>query len=64
MVTSLSILQVPGLLPLPYLLQWGETLWGTLNPAVGMKPTRIGIRQLIVSTLFTLLFIIAWNAGN
>lgn len=65
MVTLLSILQaLPGLLPIPYLLQWGETLWGTLKPAVGMKPTRIGIRQLMVSTLFTLLFIIAWNVGS
>lgn len=47
-------------LSLPYLLQWGETLWGTLNPALGVRPTRIGIRQLIVSTLFTILFIITW----
>jgi YwiC-like protein len=65
MVTLLSVLQaLPGLLPIPYLLQWGETLWGTFKPAVGMKPTRIGIRQLMVSTLFTLLFIIAWNLGS
>jgi len=28
---------------------------------VGQKPTRIGIRQLIVSTLFTLVFIITWQ---
>ena len=45
----------------PYALQFGETIWGTLNPAVGVKPTRIGLRQLIVSTLFTILFIITWN---
>jgi hypothetical protein len=30
---------------------------------VGVKPTRIGIRQLIVSTLFTVLFIIVWRLG-
>ncbi|KAA3643584.1 MAG: hypothetical protein DWQ07_24065 [Chloroflexi bacterium] len=43
-----------------YLLQWLETLWGVFNPAIGWKPTRVGIRQLIVSTIFTILFIIFW----
>ena len=63
-VILLSVFQVlPGLLPLPYLLQWVETLWGTLRPAIRVKPTTIGIRQLVVSTLFTLLFIIAWKIG-
>lgn len=63
-VIFLSIFQVlPTLLPLPYLLQWGETLWGTFRPAVGVKPTLIGIRQTIVSTIFTVLFIFAWNLG-
>ena len=52
---------VPPLVPAPYALQWLESIWGTLRPAVGVKPTRIGIRQLIVSTIFTVLFIIAWN---
>ena len=62
LVTYFSLAgSLPALLPIPYALQWGETLWGCLNPAVGVKPTRIGIRQLIVSTLFTLLFIITWN---
>ncbi len=52
---------VPPLLVLPYALQWVETLWGSLNPASGVRPTAIGIRQLIVTLLFTLAFIIAWN---
>ena len=52
---------LPVLLPLPYALQWVESVWGTLNPAIGVKPTKIGVRQLIVSTLFTLLFILVWN---
>jgi len=43
-----------------YLLQWIESIWGTLKPAVKAKPTAIGIRQLVVSSLFTLLFIFAW----
>jgi hypothetical protein len=51
---------VSPLLTLPYALQWLETIWGTLNPAVGMRPTRIGIRQLVVSSLFTFLFILTW----
>lgn len=45
---------------IPYGLQWLETAWGTIKPAVGMRPTKIGIRQLIVSSLFTLLFILTW----
>ena len=45
----------------PYFLQWFETVWGISHPAIGWKPTAIGIRQLIVSTLFTLLFIICWR---
>jgi hypothetical protein len=51
---------LPALLPLPYALQFAETAWGGLvQPAIGYKPTAIGVRQLIVSTLFTLLFILA-----
>ena len=46
---------------LPYLLQWLETLQGVFNPAIKQKPTAIGVRQLIVSTLFTILFILAWH---
>jgi hypothetical protein len=45
---------------LPYVLQFGETVWGTLHPAIGVRPTAIGVRQLIISSLFTLLFIITW----
>jgi hypothetical protein len=52
---------VPALLPLPYALQFLETVRGSFNPAIGVKPTSIGIRQLIVSSLFTVLFIITWN---
>ena len=63
LIASLS-LGLLGLLPrflfIPYLLQWTETVWGIDHPAVGWKPTRIGIRQLIVSTLWTILFIAFW----
>jgi hypothetical protein len=46
---------------IPFLLQWFETVWGIEHPAVGWKPTRIGVRQLIVSTLWTVLFILVWR---
>jgi hypothetical protein len=36
-------------------------VWGTLRPAVGVRPTLIGVRQLIVSTIFTVLFILTWR---
>ena len=60
-------LSISGALPswifLPYALQFAETLWGVYHPAVDVKPTHIGFRQLGVSTLFTVLFIITWNIG-
>lgn len=61
-VTILSVLAIlPPLIPLPFAIQWVETIWGTLQPAVGVKPTRIGMRQLLVSSLFTLVFIMVWR---
>lgn len=55
--------QTAGLLWLAFAVQWVETLWGTWRPAIRVRPTLIGIRQLLVSILFTLLFIWAWLAG-
>jgi hypothetical protein len=52
---------IPQLIFVPFLLQWLETLWGITHPAVGWKPTRIGVRQLIVSTIWTILFIVCWR---
>ena len=52
---------LPQWIFVPFLLQWSETVWGIQNPATGWKPTRIGIRQLIVSTLWTILFIFTWR---
>jgi hypothetical protein len=46
---------------IPYLIQFTETFWGITHPAVGIKPTQIGIRQLIISTIFTIAFIIVWT---
>ncbi len=52
---------LPQWIFVPFLLQWLETVWGIQNPATGWKPTRIGIRQLIVSALWTILFIVVWR---
>jgi hypothetical protein len=52
---------LPRFLFLSYLIQWSETLWGIFHPAIKWKPTHIGIRQLIVSMLWTILFIITWR---
>lgn len=52
---------IPPLIFIPFLLQWLETVWGVVNPAIGWKPTRIGIRQLIVSIIWTILFIVFWS---
>jgi hypothetical protein len=61
-VLILGLINVlPRFLFLPYLIQWLETMWGITHPAAGWKPTRIGIRQLIVSTLWTVLFIWTWR---
>jgi hypothetical protein len=60
-VLVLSLLQVlPPLLWLPYLIQLGETIYGTMRPAVKVRPTAIGIRQLVVSSIFTVVFILTW----
>ncbi len=52
---------LPRLIFIPYLVQWLETLWGIDHPAIGYKPVRIGTRQLIVSMLWTILFIVFWR---
>ena len=64
LASSLSLglfVVLPRFVFLPYLVQWIETVWGIFHPAVGWKPTRIGIRQLIVSTVWTILFIVTWR---
>ncbi|MDO8754128.1 MAG: YwiC-like family protein [Anaerolineales bacterium] len=52
---------IPRFIFIPFLAQWLETIWGITHPAVGWKPTRIGIRQLIVSIAWTILFIALWR---
>ncbi len=62
MALALSLTgRLPMWLPLSFAAQWIETVWGTLRPAIGVRPALIGIRQLVVSTIFTLLFILTWR---
>lgn len=63
LVAALCLVQtLPRFLWAGYLLQWLESLWGSLiRPAVGWKPTAIGIRQLVISIFFTVLFILTWR---
>ncbi len=60
-----ATLGIIGLLPrfifIPYLLQFGETMWWAFNPNINAKPKAVGFRQLGISTLFTILFIIFWE---
>jgi hypothetical protein len=48
----------------PYAVQWLEVLYGAVRPAVGLKPRSIGLRQLVVSTAFTVLFILTGVRGE
>lgn len=61
LVGALAALNLaPAWLTLAYTLQLVESIWGVMRPALKANPTRIGIRQLVVSSLFTLIFILAW----
>jgi len=54
---------VPAYLPIAFLVQPMEVIWGTYHPAISVAPKKIGIRQLIISSLFTIVFIITWLVG-
>jgi hypothetical protein len=53
--------RLPPFLFVPFVLQWGEAAWALARPSVGSKPNVIGARQLVVSALFTFLFILVWG---
>jgi hypothetical protein len=53
---------LPQFIFVPFLIQWLETIWGVFNPAFKIKPVIIGTRQLIVSMLWTILFIAFWRS--
>ena len=51
---------LPTFLPFAFLIQPLEVFWGTYHPAISVAPKKIGIRQLIISSLFTIVFIFTW----
>jgi hypothetical protein len=62
LVFALSITRlIPAWVFLAYLIQPLEVVWGILHPAVGVIPKKIGIRQLVISMLFTLAFVMVWR---
>jgi hypothetical protein len=67
LLAALLLGPLAGLQPawvfVPFALQFAETLWGTDHPAIRARPAAIGTRQLIVSALFTVLFIVALRIG-
>ncbi len=64
---GVALLSAVGLLPpflwVAYAIQWVESVIGTVYPATHMRPTVLGIRQMLVSTLFTVAFVVAWLQG-
>jgi hypothetical protein len=52
--------QIPALLVVAFGLMLLDAVEGILRPAAGVKPTRIGIRQLIMSSLFVVLSVTAF----
>jgi hypothetical protein len=52
---------ISGLVFCAFLVQALEAVYGALVPAVGAKPVEIGMRQLAVSILFTVIFISTWR---
>ncbi len=54
--------QVPFLILLPFSLLLAEAVYGgLLRPPVGVKPTRIGARQTVVTAVFALLVVAAYG---
>ena len=60
-ILLVSIGKIPGLIWAAFLVQFLESIWGTIKPAINAKPVSIGMRQLIISSLFTIIFISTWR---
>jgi hypothetical protein len=63
-VLATFLLGLVGILPwvsVAYLVQWLETCWGIEHTTAGWKPSRIGMRQLVISILWTVLFVSIWR---
>jgi len=51
---------VPTLVPVAFGITFLDALEGILRPAVGARPRRIGVRQLVISSAFVLVMVIAY----
>lgn len=51
---------IPVLVWLAFVVQWLEAIFGTIRSAIRVKPVKIGVRQMIVSIIFTIVFILTW----
>jgi hypothetical protein len=51
---------MPPLIPAAFGLVFLDSLDGTARPAVGARPTQIGVRQLLISSAFALLMMLAF----
>ncbi|MFQ5922673.1 MAG: YwiC-like family protein [Anaerolineales bacterium] len=51
---------VPSLVPVAFGVTFLDALEGILHPAVGAQPRRIGVRQLLISTVFVLLMALTY----
>jgi len=59
-VTLAALGWIPWLSAAGFLLMLIDLADGTLRPALGARPTQIGLRQLLASTLFAFLSVIGF----
>jgi hypothetical protein len=46
---------------LPFVVPLADAIDGVLRPAIGVRPARVGVRQMLVMLAFTGLMILAWR---
>jgi hypothetical protein len=51
---------VPTLVPVAFGLTFLDAIEGVFRPAVGTRPRRIGVRQLLISSAFVLMMVLAY----
>jgi len=56
--------EVPVTLVVPYLLQLTEAVLRLRRPAPSRRPSQIGLRQMWVSAVFSVIFLMAWVSGT
>ncbi len=62
-LTSLALALVgwvPTLVPVAFGVTSVDAVGGILRPAVGARPRRIGVRQLLISSAFVVMMVLAY----